>query len=170
MNGNTGVDYLSVEDGANTANEVMGGKDQDTIEDRSNGRNTLNGNMDNDLIHVFSGSSFKGDTVYGGKGNDRILFESHAGGANTISGDVGNDTLILGDGRDTILFHAADNGADRVEGFSYAGGDRIGIPVGMTWSEPASAQGNVQIDTPTGSMELIGVSHSTFNVAWVTGT
>ena len=85
--------------------------------DTSVGTDTFTG------VNNVSGSNFN-DTILGGGGND--FLNGGNSGNDTLDGRGGNDVLTGGIGADTFVY-AAGGGADLINDFSHAQGDRIDV-------------------------------------------
>lgn len=122
--GAEGLDTLYGGDGADSLNGgsgndfLAGGHDADTL-DGAAGHDVLFGEDGADLL--VGGS--ENDTLYGGADNDTLQGGS---GDDVLMGEAGNDTLNGGTGADFFVFGPA-NGADRVQDFKSAQGDKIYI-------------------------------------------
>lgn len=122
--GAEGADVLSGDDGNDSLNggsgadQLFGGLGDDTL-DGSSGNDLLVGGDGADLL--IGGS--ENDTMYGGADNDMLQGGS---GNDVLMGEAGNDTLNGGTGADFFVFGPA-NGADRVQDFKAAQGDKIYI-------------------------------------------
>ena len=74
-----------------------------------------------------------------------------------LSGDLGDDTLVGGDGADRSLF-GADGGADLVTDFSTAQGDKLLLAAGTTYNTSV-ADGNTIVGLGGGAtITLQGVT------------
>ena len=133
--GNGGADTISAGAGDDT---VTGGA----------GADILYGNQGNDLLYGNMGD----DIIFGGAGDD------------TIDGGKGNDTLTGNAGADLFVF-GTNSGADIVQGFSFAEGDRLNLQ-GQSFTQGTAADGSIVLTlSGGGSITLAGVT--TFNAGFV---
>jgi Ca2+-binding RTX toxin-like protein len=149
--GNGGNDSIVADGGANT---IVGGFGDDRIAS-GDAADILFGNQGNDCIVAGDGA----DLVFGGQGDDAIV----AGpGNDTVFGNEGNDTIAGGAGADRLVF-ATGSGADQVDGFSFAEGDRLDLQ-GQTFTLGTSADGDVVLVlSGGGTVELNGVPPAGFS-------
>jgi Ca2+-binding RTX toxin-like protein len=100
-----------------TSIENVAGSDWDDIIRGDGNSNFLLGRQGNDLLE-------------GRGGDDQLIDVNNAGGLlggdDTLIGGTGNDFMRGGDGADTFVFAAGD-GADIIDDFNFADGDRIDI-------------------------------------------
>jgi serralysin len=148
INGNAGADTAS---GGQGNDWVVGGRDNDRLTG-DDGDDIVYGNLGDDVCDGGIGA----DTVRGGQGDDSL-----AGGAGNdwLAGDRGSDTLSGGSGAD--IFHTfAGAGLDRVLDFSLAGGDRVLLMAGQSYTLSQSGSDTI-VDLGAGDqLVLAGVSMS----------
>jgi Ca2+-binding RTX toxin-like protein len=126
---------------------VVGGQGSDVLVGGM-GADVCYGNESNDLIFGNEAS----DTIYAGQGNDTV----YAGqGDDVIFGNQGNDLIFGNEGADTLTY-AVNDGADTVQGFSFAEGDRINLQ-GLQHSVAQGADGAI-ITYLGGTIDLVGIS------------
>ena len=127
--GNGGADTISAGAGDDT---VTGGAGADILYGNQ-GNDLLYGNMGDDIIFGGAGD----DTIYGGQGND------------TLTGNAGADLFVFG----------TNSGADIVQGFSFAEGDRLNLQ-GQSFTQGTAADGSVVLTlSGGGSIMLAGVTN-----------
>jgi Ca2+-binding RTX toxin-like protein len=155
INGNQGDDIGYGGDGDDW---VVGGKDQDVLFGEAGG-DIVYGNLGNDTADGGDGA----DLIRGGQGDDLLTGGT---GDDWISGDRGDDTMSGGWGAD--VFHSfAEAGIDRVTDFDYAGGDRVRLDPGTSYSVVQDGS-DVVIDMgPGAQMVLAGVSLSSLGDGWI---
>ncbi|MGE0723505.1 MAG: calcium-binding protein [Alphaproteobacteria bacterium] len=123
------------------------------------GADTVHGNAGADTLHGGQGD----DRLFGGADGDRLSGDA---GADTLVGDRGNDTLTGGPGADR--FHFGDgSGADRIDGFDPAAGDRIAVELDVNGSRIFSA--GVLIDRALHSAEGVVLDLGDGNTVLVAG-
>ncbi|SMH58901.1 calcium-binding protein [Azospirillum agricola] len=121
--------------------------------------NVLTGNGSDNSLSGLGGA----DRLFGGAGNDTL---DGGTGADTLIGGTGDDLLIGGAGADRFVA-APGGGADIVQDFSFAQGDRIMLTGGLSWSVSADIQGNARLSFGDGgSMTLAGVSANQVKTSW----
>jgi len=163
--GDDGADVILGDPGEDTA---WGGGDGDALSG-GDGGDRLFGNMGTDLLMGNMGADqlFGGldsDTLYGGLDADALFGDD---GTDRLSGDAGNDTLTGGTGADVFVF-ATGGGADVVNDFNAAEGDRIGLAAGRTYTVSANGAGAAVIVFADGdSVTLIGVRREQFSSDWL---
>jgi hypothetical protein len=154
VNGNTGNDIVVGGTGNDT---VRGGQGSDYVDGGADSDAHVNGNIGNDEVHGGEGN----DTCYGGQDNDTVFGDA---GDDRLSGDLGNDILIGGDGADRFAI-VRGGGADWVQDFNFAAGDRIQLAVGQTYTV-TTYLGQTIIDLGGGTtIGLSGVAG--FDASWV---
>lgn len=142
--GNQGRDTINVSGAADTA---FGGQGRDTITATAATAGTLLfGNMDSDTI---TGSA-QADTIFGGQGNDRII---SGGGADVLSGDLGNDFFDYsagGAGGTGVVDNTgnANGQVDQIAGF-VSGQDRIATATAGTAANYTEIQSSTVTDVTT---------------------
>ena len=98
----------------------------------------------------------------GGQGNDSV---AGGDGNDWISGDRGDDTVVGGAGADT--FHAfAGSGADYVQDFHAAEGDRVMLDAGTTYAV-AQVGADTVISFDGGQVVLAGVALASLSGDWI---
>ena len=153
--GNGGNDFIASGGGADT---VVGGFGTDSLV-TGGGDDVVFGNQGNDCIVAGDGA----DLVFGGQGDDAI---GAGAGNDTVFGNEGNDTIAGGAGADRLVF-ATGAGADQVDGFSFAEGDRLDLQ-GQTFTLGTSADGDVVlILAGGGTIELNGVVPAAFSPTFI---
>jgi Ca2+-binding RTX toxin-like protein len=181
--GNQGNDTLFGDDGKDT---LFGGQDQDSINAGNDsdilygnkGEDTLSGGEGSDLLYGGQGS----DIVYGNQGDDSlngdlgndILFGGQGNdivnggeGADRLAGNKGADTLVGGDGADTFIFGFS-TGNDQVSDFT-VGTDSLQFDNGLTYTAQDSGGNTLLTLSDGGTVTLIGVSKSEFDIAATAG-
>ena len=154
IQGNQGSD---TEHGGGGADWVVGGRDNDRLygDDQAD---ILNGNLGDDTCDGGSDS----DVVRGGQGNDLV---AGGDGNDWLSGDLGDDTLTGGTGADT--FHLSPGaGSDRITDFDRAGGDRILLDPGMTWTAHQQG-GEVVVDLSGGGQVVFTGTLASLDPGWI---
>jgi len=121
INGNLGSDTVS---GGAGNDWVLGGQGADVARGDV-GDDIVNGNIGADTVDGGAGA----DTVRGGQDDDVLR---GGDGTDWLFGDRGADTLEGGAGAD-FFFVIAAGGADWVPDFNAAEGDRVAVPVGVTY-------------------------------------
>jgi serralysin len=153
INGNAGADTAS---GGQGNDWVVGGRDNDRLTG-DDGDDIVYGNLGDDVCDGGIGA----DTVRGGQGDDSLV-----GGAGNdwLAGDRGADTISGGSGAD--IFHTfAGAGLDRVVDFSLAGGDRVLLMAGQSYTLSQSGSDTI-VDLGAGDqLVLAGVSMSSLSGA-----
>jgi Ca2+-binding RTX toxin-like protein len=144
--GNQGDDFLL----GNQDNDVVVGGQGSDIVVGGQGSDVCYGNEANDIVL----GNESNDLILGGQGDDTIYGGQ---GADTIYGNEGNDILYGNEGADRLVF-GANNGADRVFGFSQAEGDRLALG-NASYSVADGANGAI-ISYSGGTIELVGISAS----------
>ena len=153
--GNGGADTINTGGGANS---VIGGFGDNSIVTGA-ANDLIFGNQNNDTINAGDGANL----VFGGLGADLVV---SGAGNDTIWGNEGNDTSTGGAGTDLYAF-AAGSGADQVNGFSFAEGDRLGLQ-GQTFTVGTSADGDVLLTlSGGGTVELNGIAPAGFSPTFI---
>jgi len=139
IDGNKGIDTISLLGGTHSDSSVNGGEGDDIIRNadivvggaRSNGIKGLliNGDLGNDTIAVLGGG---GSTINGGEGKDTIAVDAILGQSSTIDAGVGADTIALfntaalfSKGKETIIFNSGDSVAASASKLGSTPGDAI---------------------------------------------
>ena len=151
--GNQGNDTLYGGRGQDT---LFGGQDADLLLGEA-GDDLLLGNLGNDIIYGGQGR----DTLYGGQGDDMLSGDV---GDDVLFGDLGNDTLIGGAGADRYVFNT-NSGADLIQGFNVAEGDRLDLR-GQTYTFGTAADGSgsaLLVLSGGGTIELAGITQAQVN-------
>jgi Ca2+-binding RTX toxin-like protein len=177
--GNHGLDTISgglgddVLYGGQNSGALSGGVGTagDGILKQRDGIEFLSGNEGNDVIYGNYGS----DLLYGGTGNDALFGGQDidglfgGAGADTLNGNRGDDILVGGSGAD--VFVLAGTGANLVTDFSGAEGDRIDATSLSDVIISTTSSGNALLVSGSNlsgvSIELLGVSMSQFDTAWI---
>ncbi|MCG5240373.1 calcium-binding protein [Azospirillum doebereinerae] len=121
--------------------------------------NVLTGNGSANYLSGMAGA----DRLFGGAGNDTL---DGGTGADTLIGGIGNDLLIGGAGADRFVATAG-GGADVIQDFSFAQGDRIMLTDGLTYRVSSDIQGNALVSfNDGGSMTLSGVAANQVKTSW----
>jgi hypothetical protein len=118
INGNAGVDTITVNAGSVFSSSIFGGQGADTIGAAFAATvasnfvyATINGNKEGDQI-LLTATGFTNSTVFGGQGGDVITLTSTAAGAAAANtgtvgflayGDLGNDVITTSSGQDTVF-------------------------------------------------------------------
>lgn len=140
--GNQGNDIIA---GGQNEDAIAGGQGSDSVFGNL-GDDTLAGNLGNDYLHGGQGD----DLVYGGQGADTLL------------GGLGDNTLIGGLGPDTYVISASP-GADLIQGFNQASGDRIDLG-GQSYSLGSAADGSALISLSGGhTVDVAGLTPNQIN-------
>jgi serralysin len=156
LNGNQGQDTV---DGGDGRDMVRGGQGNDWVYGGAGDDGHVNGNIGDDTVHGGTGN----DAVYGGQGADQLFGDE---GDDTLSGDLGDDTLTGGAGRDRFRL-AAGGGHDVVADFSLAGGDKVLLAPGASYTL-ADVQGHAVVALAGGeSLALMGVSSAGLTGDWL---
>ncbi|WP_309091231.1 sialate O-acetylesterase [Phenylobacterium sp.] len=155
MHGNEGRDTLAGGDGGDW---VVGGQHDDQLFGEEAGDVVL-GNLGADLVDGGAGD----DVVRGGQGDDQLFGWA---GNDFLAGDRGDDTISGGSGAD--IFHSfGEAGLDRITDFSFAGGDRVRLVAGTTWSV-SQAGSDVVVDLAGGArLVLEGVPLWSLGDGWI---
>lgn len=102
------------------------------------------------------------DYLSGGAGNDWLV---GGDGSDVLVGGIGADTLTGGAGADLFAFGAL-SGADVINDFDAAGGDRLQIGAGQTWTvESLGADALVRF-SPSDSVQLAGIRADQVSAGW----
>lgn len=121
------------------------------------GADLLSGNQGRDTLTGGTGN----DTLWGGKDGDLLRGDD---GADQLSGDLGDDLLYGGAGADRFLFGRG-GGQDWIGDFDGAGGDRIVLAPGTSFTVGSHAN-QVLITLSDGtSIGLAGVA--AFDAGWI---
>lgn len=163
--------------GARYNDSINSGSGDDTVYG-AGGNDVINGAEGNDLLYgndgfdlmyggfgddtVYGGTG--GDTLYGGQGNDYV-----AGGNGTdyILGGLGSDTLVGGLDADYFMF-ASGWGKDTVTDFNGAGGDRVVLNSGLSYTLKSAVNGDAVISiSSTDEVRLSNVSLKNFQSSWI---
>ncbi|WP_343206854.1 hypothetical protein [Azospirillum soli] len=154
--GDLGNDHLVSGDGADTE---IGGEGTDLLLGNA-GSDLLLGNMGADTLY----GGRDNDTLYGGRDGDLLFGDL---GDDLLSGELGTDTLTGGAGADVFVFRAGD-GADVVNDFRFAEGDRIGLAGGARgYTLRSTGAGDaVIVFSESDTVTLIGVRTSDINSGW----
>jgi uncharacterized repeat protein (TIGR01451 family) len=171
--GNLGEDTVFGGQGEDT---VFGGQGQDLVYGNL-GNDVAYGNLGNDQVYGGQGL----DTLYGGQGADQVygnfgddqLFgnlgddQLYGGqGNDVLTGGAGNDLLQGGLGADTYVFDV-NSGADQINGFDQASGDRLSLS-GQTYTLGNSSDGDVLLLlSGGGTLELNGITQAQFSPGFV---
>jgi len=113
INGNKGIDSITLGAVALTNNTIRGGQDDDVIVSTATFTGTnIYGDKGNDNISSTTTADYTNSTIFGGEGNDTIseltatttIEAVLAGedGNDGLNGGAGNDTLYGGEGNDTM--------------------------------------------------------------------
>jgi Ca2+-binding RTX toxin-like protein len=170
FNGSFGADIFSGGEGADT---ISGGNGDDLLYGNQ-GDDVVSGNEGQDLIYGGQGYDLlydgqENDFVFGNMADDRIFGNMgddflhggqnndylHGGqGNDTLNGGVGDDTMNGGLGADRLVF-APGGGHDRIEGFSFADGDRLELS-GQSYTRGFSDRNTVLTLGDGSTITLIG--------------
>jgi Ca2+-binding RTX toxin-like protein len=153
INGNAGDDSITIS-GTIETSFIYGGQGTDAITSSSNASNVvINGNKGSDTI-TLGNFTFNASTVYGGQGNDiinalTVVTASNTVAGATLSGDLGNDTVL---GTNAIDIISGGEGNDSIRGSR--GGDVITGGTGddifdYNMTVEATVDGNTGFDTIT---------------------
>ncbi|HYD68514.1 hypothetical protein [Azospirillum sp.] len=154
--GNLGDDLLFGGDGDDW---MHGGQGGDAVEGGA-GNDQLYGGLAGDTVSGAAGA----DTLFGGQGGDALL---GGDGNDVLWGNLGDDTLTGGAGADRFGF-GGNSGADVVADFDGAGGDRILLAGGLTYTVQAGTGGVAVLALGTGNtVTLTGVRADQFSSTWV---
>jgi hypothetical protein len=140
--GNASFDY-SISDGKSGTSSANVSVAVGGTQTGSSGNDTLTGTAGNDSLNGSDGNdsligNAGNDTLIGDNGNDFLVGSAGddlldgGNGNDTLRGGLGNDTLIGGLGADVFVL-AALEGTDTITDFSLGSGDKIGLPVGLTF-------------------------------------
>ncbi|HEY0832266.1 MAG TPA: calcium-binding protein, partial [Azospirillum sp.] len=99
----------------------------------------------------------------GGQGDDFIAGNL---GDDVLNGNLGNDTLAGGAGADQFVF-AGGGGADTINDFDFAQGDRIQVQAGMTWTISDGPNGAVVSFGTGDQLTLVGVNATAITSGWI---
>jgi len=155
INGNQGNDLILAGSGPDWA---LGGQGADLVFG-GDGADIVNGNIGADTCDGGAGE----DSIRGGQNDDLLL---GGDGNDWLIGDLGADTLTGGAGADR--FHVS-AGVDQVTDFNLAGGDRVELDPGMTYTV-TQAGADAVIDFSGGArMILLGVQASALTGGWIVG-
>ena len=155
VNGNQGQDVVYGDDGADS---VRGGQGNDTVFGNEGDDPHVNGNIGADIVYGGNGN----DQIFGGQNDDGLYGDA---GNDTLSGDLGNDTLTGGAGADRFLFRPS-TGADQIQDFNFAEGDRIALPAGTSYSFVTSGGATSISLGGTDILRLVGIT-SAGSASWI---
>ena len=156
IDGNKGIDTITVEDGVHSRTSVNGGEGDDIIRSKGAAKGLmLSGDKGNDTI---SSIGSEGSTVIGGEGNDTIVSSAAAGQKSTIDAGVGADLVGTENSgaAETIVFNNGDSVAATASSLGNAPGEVIAgkitfgkgvdIITGLTGFAPADTEDQIDID------------------------
>jgi len=161
INGNAGLDTITISGVLSNASKIQGGADNDTIEVQTAtfaSGTSVNGNKGDDTLQASGaiGANMSSATIFGGQGNDTFTFSAAVNNV-ILSGDNGNDNITSGAGTDTLFGGSgadtitAGAGNDSLQGGS--GNDRL---VGGAGGD--TMVGGDGVDTFTSLITLLGAS------------
>jgi Ca2+-binding RTX toxin-like protein len=150
--GNAGDDVLY---GNTDADTVYGGQDADRLFG-GQGADVLYGNLGDDVLY----GNLAVDVMYGGQGSDTLYGGQ---GDDILYGNAGDDLLLGNLGADRYEFGGG--GADTIQGFDGAGGDRLALDA-LGYTIGADASGTAVISFTGGSVTLVGVAAGDVEAGW----
>jgi len=167
IDGNKGIDTITVANGDHSGTSINGGEGNDIIRsfgDASKGL-MMSGNLGNDTIRSVGNL---GSTVFGGEGNDTIVSASVVGETSSIDAGIGADLVGTENSAavETIIFNAGDSVAATassigfVPGAAISGtvtfGNGIDIITGLTGGfNPAATNDLIDIDFKPADFTLL---------------
>lgn len=171
LDGGAGHDLIQ---GSGGTNRLLGGAGNDTMLGGS-GNDTMLGGSGNDRLETGAGGTAQmsgqggrdmlvggngNDVAFGGAGNDRLVLK---GGNDRGRGGAGDDTIVAGAGDDRLWGDAgADrfdfaryHGSNRIEDFSLAEGDLLGLSQSL-WLDSHGTLSAGQVISGFGSLDGSG--------------